>query len=140
MAMVTLEQGDRTFLGSNNGGVTGRHPVRLDEADLRFLEKYEGEYDIYHAKSCAGDITAQLGACLLYTSFKQTLEAFLAEVALHPPESLQELNAQFNAWLSECYHSRPHHPQSVSSGNSHGLPWRTVLPFLPSSAQMSACS
>ena len=41
MAMVTLEQGDRTFLGSNNGGVTGRHPVRLDEADLRFLEKYD---------------------------------------------------------------------------------------------------
>ena len=32
----------------------------------------------------------------------------MAEVALHPPESLQELNAQFNAWLSECYHSRPH--------------------------------
>lgn len=29
--------------------------------------------------------------------FNQTLEAFLAEVALHPPESLQELNAQFNA-------------------------------------------
>ena len=25
-------------------------------------EKYEGEYDIYHAKSCAGDIAAQLGA------------------------------------------------------------------------------
>ncbi len=25
-------------------------------------KKYEGEYDIYHAKSCAGDIAAQLGA------------------------------------------------------------------------------
>lgn len=40
--------------------------------------------------------------------FNQTLDAFLAEVALHPPESLQELNMQFNAWLSECYHSKIH--------------------------------
>lgn len=40
--------------------------------------------------------------------FNQTLDAFLAEAALHPPESLQELNMQFNAWLSECYHSKIH--------------------------------
>lgn len=40
--------------------------------------------------------------------FIQTLDAFLAGAALHPPERLQELNTQFNAWLSECYHSRPH--------------------------------
>ena len=40
--------------------------------------------------------------------FNQTLDAFLAEVALRPPESLQELNKKFQAWLSECYHSKPH--------------------------------
>lgn len=46
--------------------------------------------------------------------FNQTLDAFLAEAALHPPESLQELNTQFNAWLSECYHSRPHSALSTT--------------------------
>lgn len=40
--------------------------------------------------------------------FNQTMDAFLAEVSLHPPESLQELNTKFQAWLHECYHSKPH--------------------------------
>lgn len=35
----------------------GSEPQRI-----LIAEKYEGEYDIYHAKSCAGDIAAQLGA------------------------------------------------------------------------------
>ncbi len=40
--------------------------------------------------------------------FNQTLDAFLAEVAPHPPESLQELNRKFQAWLSECCHTKLH--------------------------------
>ncbi|MEG0441596.1 MAG: ABC transporter substrate-binding protein [Oscillospiraceae bacterium] len=35
----------------------GKEPQRI-----LIAEKYEGEYDIYHAKSVAGDIAAQLGA------------------------------------------------------------------------------
>lgn len=40
--------------------------------------------------------------------FNQTLDSFLIEVAICPPETLQELNRKFAAWLSECYHSKIH--------------------------------
>ena len=35
--------------------------------------------------------------------FNLTMEAFLDEIALKPPESLEELNTLFSAWLNECY-------------------------------------
>ena len=40
--------------------------------------------------------------------FNQTLDAFLDEISLNIPDTLQELNTKFSAWLSECYHSVPH--------------------------------
>lgn len=40
--------------------------------------------------------------------FNLTVDSFLAEISLHPPETLSEMNAKFQAWLSECYHSKEH--------------------------------
>jgi len=40
--------------------------------------------------------------------FNLTVEAFLDEIALNPPCSLNELNRKFQVWLSECYHTKEH--------------------------------
>lgn len=40
--------------------------------------------------------------------FNHTVDAFLAEVDVNPPDSIEELNTMFNAWLSECYHHKVH--------------------------------
>ena len=40
--------------------------------------------------------------------FNLTVDSFLAEVAVKPPTSIRELNTLFEAWLSECYHSKTH--------------------------------
>ena len=40
--------------------------------------------------------------------FNYTLDAFLEEISLCLPGSVEELNVKFNAWLSECYHSVVH--------------------------------
>lgn len=40
--------------------------------------------------------------------FNRTLDAFLDEIDLKRPDSLEELNLRFAAWLSECYHSQVH--------------------------------
>ncbi|MCD8011251.1 MAG: PfkB family carbohydrate kinase [Lachnospiraceae bacterium] len=39
-ARVTLEDGDRVFLGSNKGGVLRLHPLQLDEEDLAYICGY----------------------------------------------------------------------------------------------------
>ncbi len=39
-ARVTLEDGDRVFLGSNKGGVLRQHPLRLEQADLDYIQTY----------------------------------------------------------------------------------------------------
>ncbi len=39
-ARVTLENGDRVFLGSNKGGVLRQHPLRLDSEDLDYIQTY----------------------------------------------------------------------------------------------------
>lgn len=36
------------------------------------------------------------------------MDSFLAEVGVNPPESIEEFNRLFAAWLSECYHSKTH--------------------------------
>ncbi|MGP0577190.1 PfkB family carbohydrate kinase [Paenibacillus peoriae] len=43
-ARVTLEDGDRVFLGSNEGGVTRLHPLKLSEDD----KAYVGGFDLIH--------------------------------------------------------------------------------------------
>lgn len=40
--------------------------------------------------------------------FNLTVEAFLDEINLKQPSSLEELNRKFQVWLSECYHTREH--------------------------------
>ncbi len=40
--------------------------------------------------------------------FNRTLDAFLDEIDLNRPNSLDEMNRRFEAWLSECYHSQNH--------------------------------
>lgn len=40
--------------------------------------------------------------------FNLTVDSFLAEIEINPPESIEELNKLFGAWLSECYHHKIH--------------------------------
>jgi len=63
---------------------------------------------------------SKLGIRLLYTRpyspeskgkierFNQTVDAFLAEVSLEKPQTLEQLNERFAIWLSECYQYQPH--------------------------------
>ena len=64
------------YVDQGKQAAEGKEPQRI-----LIAEKWEGEYDIYHAKTAAGDIAAQMGAeplgqagwtdeeiCLLYTS------------------------------------------------------------------------
>ncbi|QQE77832.1 DDE-type integrase/transposase/recombinase [Alicyclobacillus sp. SO9] len=38
----------------------------------------------------------------------RTIDTFLSEVSLNNPQTLEQLNEQFQVWLSECYQHRPH--------------------------------
>lgn len=40
--------------------------------------------------------------------FNRTVDSFISEVDVNPPDSIEELNKMFNAWLSECYHHKIH--------------------------------
>jgi transposase InsO family protein len=40
--------------------------------------------------------------------FNQNIDAFLNEVALEKPKTLEQLNQRFEVWLSECYQNKPH--------------------------------
>ena len=40
--------------------------------------------------------------------FNETVDQFIDEVNLNLPDTVQELNMQFNAWLSECYTHAAH--------------------------------
>ncbi|MCL6444654.1 MAG: DDE-type integrase/transposase/recombinase [Alicyclobacillus sp.] len=67
------------------------------------------------ARTCS-----KLGIRLLYTKpyaaeskgkvekFNQTVDSFLAEIALDKPKTLEQLNRKFTVWLSECYQNKPH--------------------------------
>ncbi|MNI75584.1 Fructosamine kinase FrlD [compost metagenome] len=39
-ARVTLKEGDRVFLGSNEGGVTRLNPLQLDEEDKAYIKEF----------------------------------------------------------------------------------------------------
>lgn len=40
--------------------------------------------------------------------WNHTVDSFLDEISLNPPETLEKLNTLFQAWLSECYHRKEH--------------------------------
>ena len=40
--------------------------------------------------------------------FNHTVDSFIEEISLALPDSVEELNVKFNAWLSECYLSKVH--------------------------------
>lgn len=40
-AIVRLIDGERTFSGGNNGGVTGSHPVRIQPEDIPYIQQYD---------------------------------------------------------------------------------------------------
>ena len=40
-ALIRLVDGDRTFLGTNHGGVNGKHPVELTQEDLEYLKSFD---------------------------------------------------------------------------------------------------
>lgn len=47
--------------------------------------------------------------------FMLTVEAFLEEMKLEKPQTIEELNAKLNIWLEEYYHRKPH---SALNGNT----------------------
>lgn len=70
-ARVTLDRGDRIFLGSNRGGVAGEHPICLTKEDLDYI----GGFSLVHTSNNShfeGPLAAQLaritetGAALSY--------------------------------------------------------------------------
>lgn len=95
---------------------TMRKAVTKYGAPLRIYFDNGSQYRTHWMKRAC----ALLGIRLLYARprnpkgkgkqerFNQTLDSFLAEAAIRPPETLQILNQQFAAWLSECYHSKQH--------------------------------
>ena len=65
--------------------------------------------------------------------WNHTVDSFLDEISLKLPESLESLNTQFQAWLSECYHGKDHSalgttPEIAFKGDS--MPPRFVDPAL----------
>ena len=40
--------------------------------------------------------------------FNRTMDAFLAEISIVKPKSLEELNKLYHIWLEECYQNAPH--------------------------------
>jgi putative transposase len=63
---------------------------------------------------------SKLGTRLLYAKpyapeskgkierFNRVVDSFLDEVAVAKPKTLEQLNQQFEVWLSECYQNQPH--------------------------------
>lgn len=66
-ARVTLEEGDRVFLGSNEGGVTRLHPITLSEDDKAYIQGF----DIIHTGlySHTGHLLADLQGLSIPLSF-----------------------------------------------------------------------
>ena len=84
---------------------------------------------------------SKLGVKLLYAKpyspegkgkierLNRTVDAFLNEVLLQRPKTLDQLNALFSVWLSECYQHRPHAALGKSpeqAYQSDSLPLRFV--------------
>lgn len=40
-AKVMIQNGDRTFMGSNKGGVTREHPLQFDDGDYNYLQSFD---------------------------------------------------------------------------------------------------
>lgn len=60
--------------------------------------------------------------------FNRVVDAFLSEVALTKPQTLERLNELFQVWLSECYQNKPHSalenkgsPESIYRGDKKPL-------------------
>lgn len=66
-ARVTLEHGERIFLGSNEGGVTRLNPIVLDDADRTYIRGF----DIIHTGlySHTGHLLSELNALGIPLSF-----------------------------------------------------------------------
>lgn len=48
--------------------------------------------------------------------FNRVVDSFLSEVALDNPKTLEQLNDQFQVWLSECYQNKPHSALGENTG------------------------
>lgn len=60
--------------------------------------------------------------------FNRVVDAFLSEVALEKPKTLERLNELFQVWLAECYQNKPHtaragkqSPETAFRSDSKGL-------------------
>jgi transposase InsO family protein len=62
--------------------------------------------------------------------FNRTIDSFLAEAELKHAKSVSELNALFNVWLTECYHSREHSAIDAAPETAYKSS-KTPLRFLP---------
>ncbi len=85
-------------------------------------------------------MAAQLGIRVVYTKpyapeskgkierFNRVVDAFLAEVRLDRPTTLEAFNAAWDVWLTECYQTQPHravpdapHPEAAFRGDPEPL-------------------
>ena len=85
-------------------------------------------------------MAAQLGIRVVYTKayapeskgkierFNRVVDAFLAEVRLDRPTTLETFNAAWDVWLAECYQTKPHralpdapHPAAAFRGDPEPL-------------------
>lgn len=82
-ALVNLVDGDRVFLGGNHGGVTGLHPVVLDENDLAYLKGYDVAVSDRASRMKASEFSKllQAGIPLAYDFSDITDDQALSDIA-----------------------------------------------------------
>ncbi|WP_336629724.1 MULTISPECIES: PfkB family carbohydrate kinase [unclassified Microbacterium] len=87
IAMVEVVDGDRVFLGGNDGGVTVREPIILDEADLAYVSGFDLVHSsVYSSAEPELPALARTGALVSYDLSSEDhfrSAEYLAGVAAH---------------------------------------------------------
>ena len=65
------------------------------------------DYKVFVAAKVNGKWINDPSNAIIVTPKRRSVKCF-TEIGLNPPESIEELNRLFNAWLSECYHNKVH--------------------------------
>ncbi|MFT4221301.1 MAG: PfkB family carbohydrate kinase [Microbacterium sp.] len=97
IAIVEVVDGDRIFLGGNDGGVTVREPIVLDSDDLAYV----GGFDLVHSSvysACETQMAAlaETGALVSYD--------FSSEDEFRAPEYLDPLAPHLDLAMLSCSH------------------------------------
>ncbi|MFT4214766.1 MAG: PfkB family carbohydrate kinase [Microbacterium sp.] len=97
VAMVEVVDGDRIFLGGNDGGVTVRQPIVLDDAGRAYVASFDLVHSgVYSACESQLPALAQAGALVSYD--------FSSEDEFRVPEYLDPLVPHLDLALLSCSH------------------------------------